>query len=591
MQQAQPNPDKLLPWERVQQVNEITQMQWEAGITLAEIMQETKSYCMWQGMPLPYSDYRRILHGEHIYVGSVLDDYVVVLRCNKFNVGAYLTVFNVSDVQKLRIAAGLGLSMGYTMTDSRRVVPKQMVHCYQQYPTFEGISAMEGDGPVLFVMETEKIHYHFCKGYKDVQVQLPREVKYYWWSMTLTVPVEFNYLDERLYATHMSSYSRWTFQEHRDQLQSVLMQFPKDSILVAPGDGVGVVANIWSGEVVSGDKYFEGGKVKRESFLETLVRGKRRSSTSILILSYVTSLMTEIELQSCQNWSGPVIWIDGHGRSPIPGTEQFSRNCFIRGIRVTQPLVCAEKFEAQEYKLYTENLLALPVICQFERNVAVDYYKKMRPFSEVKVWSKELTCPCVVQTLSEWERALDKGIKNVYFAPLGKILGNSTPVRLRLNNELSGRKIYCIPASHAYSNLIRQLPSYVSGQYLYFYASVGTERSLKYDDFTLNVSFQEYCKEPALVEFVGNRKESWISHTIFGLQEWVVETALEYELATEYLREYADRGWDKKIQRYSLKETNKLQQYVGIVRKESLVTPLTFPHEWYEMNDGKFKCN
>jgi hypothetical protein len=99
--------------------------------------------------------------------------------------------------------------------------------------------------------------------------------------------------DEEYY--DLPSYGLWTVDAHINQMERVLEGVPKQIMVVAPGDGIGVVSRVRD-KVIAGDMavncmtHFN---VKKESITSTIARGKAYENKKIFILSYVSAFMTD----------------------------------------------------------------------------------------------------------------------------------------------------------------------------------------------------------------------------------------------------------------------------------------------------------
>lgn len=368
MQDLQPSPDQTLDWREVVSISKYLKEEWEADLPLERVLRENDpSYCgleyiMWEQQRMSHEEMREFRNGKEVLVATIFHDAVQVVRVNRNTLEKYLLVFHSNNRQSLRIMAGLPLKMEYPTLVTVETKVHVMVHMKMPHPLLTSIMSYKGYGKVEYEMDTPRIVYQFTtEGYEDQVLQLEDSVKFYWFQRQSQVADEINYLSKEYYQSSPAQYVHWTYSTHRAQVVQVLAALPEDAIIVAPGDGIGVVAENWKGEVIAGDQYYSSKKVDRETFLQTMIRGKRRDPNAILFLSYVTSLMTDIELYSASNWTGPVVWLDSSDRCKLPGMAQQARNLFTRGC-VIRNYDSQEKSHDSSYSRYTENLLGIPKI-------------------------------------------------------------------------------------------------------------------------------------------------------------------------------------------------------------------------------------
>jgi len=207
-------------------------------------------------------------------------------------------------------------------------------------------------------------------------------VKIGWQKLSFDQSPVVDFLDLDYYYKAIDSYSSWSFYRHAQQVASVFKNIPAYLEVVAPGDGYGVVQKTIPNPVVAGDLVVSSEKVYRESFQETMARA---SSSSILVLSYVVSLMSVEDLVKVRAWRGPIIVIDSHHVGSIPGLSPLGHGISVLNFPhdwITDDLPIVEGFKEPPL-LFTENLLRLPVIFGGLHNDASRYWKQMRPFAPV----------------------------------------------------------------------------------------------------------------------------------------------------------------------------------------------------------------
>jgi len=227
------------------------------------------------------------------------------------------------------------------------------------------------------------------------------------------------------YAEHMSSFSTVTFEKHFEQVKQIVLQMDPDRVLVAPGDGLGVVASVASSlnrSYIGGDTIVRSNthpSVKHESFSSTLHRASR--TRSLLVLSYVWDSMSSQDRMYADEFDACVI-LDSSLVAHGPGVS-LGGSCWYRGPPVAQQqeVVPEVRHKDVDRLLFTENLLNLQSIEYSTRSIYVQYFCTMRRTATAK-WSQYPSgkAPFVVVTVSEY-LALRGKYRCIYVACLGAV--------------------------------------------------------------------------------------------------------------------------------------------------------------------------
>jgi len=99
------------------------------------------------------------------------------------------------------------------------------------------------------------------------------------------------------------SYGMWTIGPHINQIQRVLRKIPSTMLVVAPGDGIGVISRVRD-NVIAGDMAVTSmthPKVHKESITSTILRGLEQEREKVFVLSYVSAFMTESDWDSLKD--------------------------------------------------------------------------------------------------------------------------------------------------------------------------------------------------------------------------------------------------------------------------------------------------
>jgi hypothetical protein len=585
MQDTQIPVDETYIWEERKCVQDIPLERWFSNISLVSAIHCNAG--IWLEQKLDGYQVYQLRTRQELVIGQIFRDQIVTVTMNVFNFEKLLLLINSRDRQKVSIYMGRRPVLQYNMVTPPLKVPVVKVCMQMDEPRLDKIQTFLGEGDKIFEHETQKVHYHFYSRASPVEVSIPIEVKFAWFQRTTTVGDSTSFLSLQYYQENNQQYARWSYQNHQDQLSQIIKMIPPNSVVVAPGDGIGLVASLWPGSV-SGDKVYETEKVQKESFLQTMVRGKRLADNPVLILSYVTSLMTEIELYSAQHWKGLVFWIDSHDLCPFSGLEHHAHG-FYSTVAKTIDYIPLDVQGNHQYSRYTENLLSLKEISFLEvENEATKYWTQMRPLAPPPIkWKRGELLPVVVTTLRTWFLCVDRGVLNIYFAPLGQMIGQVTNVRLVGQNVLSFKQIYQIPIQHSYVGKMKDsLQYYESKDTFLFFSPVPSPKLITFMDQgeTVTIKFVEKERVIPLVHVVaqGYDRRIVLLHTIYGLKELLVTSTFHWMVLWKYLEQYAELGWEKKLQQVQGMNPEYLQSYEDDWENKKMghPTPYKMPTYW-----------
>jgi hypothetical protein len=270
----------------------------------------------------------------------------------------------------------------------------------------------------------------------DVEIFVPDPVK---WAYLLTLS-ETDIPDltlPRYYETKLTSYSSWSFPIHKRQLEEVLRAIPLDTVVVAPADGIGVVASLWKGDVVAGDiaaSSWTNKRVHREVMMETYRRSlvQFAGRKKVFILAYCQQFLEDFELAVFAGL--PTVFVEANDkvtsriyvREICPGV--FATASYLS----TVPLVNPEFVKPYlGHVLYTENLLQ-HVYVVLAPSQYTKYYEGMCPQKQMVMHKSFRGSPSLTMVrkkrqnnyrmlLVEGVRDLERfsGKYSIYFAPLG----------------------------------------------------------------------------------------------------------------------------------------------------------------------------
>jgi len=269
------------------------------------------------------------------------------------------------------------------------------------------------------------------------------------------------------YTESMSSYSSLTFQRHTDQLAPFISTLG-DCTIIAPGDGLGVVASLaeihrvpcFSGDTVSRPSTHP--SVTKEDLMTTFRRWKGKTRP-IVILSYIWTFLSEEDKEEIRSADVCTLLLDSHLIS-LPHSVVVGPTATYR--QSSGPPPPSREIDPEYRKkditslLFTENLINLQSIEYNDHSVYVEYYVTMRRLAVARfVAQPSGRVPYVVSTVHEYLTAKKRGWRNVYVACLGEIDPPLLSLPLLncdsgtiMTNLLRERQIYLVPACYVFDN-------------------------------------------------------------------------------------------------------------------------------------------
>lgn len=323
-------------------------------------------------------------------------------------------------------------------------------------PQLTDVRAFEGSlDAVESTICVQEANYCFCRRPRSSKpVVVADGVKLLWLRRTFIPSVKYDLTSEQYYSKSMGEYSAWSFAVHQKQVSQVLELLPEGATVVAPGDGIGVCARLWKGpnKVISGDSQFSvDSLVQREPFLATMMRG-RKVGGSVLILSYVWSLMSDEEREVARYWPGQVFLIDAKTVCPLPYYQHGPGIFSNRRQMKSQKLAAPESPLADRRVLFSENLLRLTEISDQGDNPSIRYWQAMRPLGRRVPGAIVVVHDLVelVQRFSELSGSL------VYLSSIGRIFEESETMPSGLNKVCYMRTVYELPFSSPLISYLRE---------------------------------------------------------------------------------------------------------------------------------------
>jgi len=524
-----------MPWMRVGPVSSVAKKQWYGGITAEEYVNQARV----NGLAVWWME--RLSTKQLAEVRAHPAALIWVLMCKSSSIFAIGGSFAnlVRDFPKLFSSpqlAFLQMVVGQVKVcvEIPKVKVKELVnplYLVATGPRPQDIRVFEGDMNSAY--ETLNVAgqiFLLCKKptKERKEITVMDAVKAVWLKTTFQYSKTKDYLSMEYYQLQMNTYSSWSFGIHQNQITQLLENIPSDKQIVAPGDGIGLCARAWKGSmpVISGDlvltNWSEG--VKKETLQETMIRGC--APGSVLVLSYVLSLMTEEERQFVNAWPGPIGIIEPRTTLTMQGFQMVGPGVWVRGFpELWYPkITTAEQVMSVDQVLFSENLLSLVEISYLVENPAVKYWMRMRPMGKVRMWRKGEVAPLVVYSLVEW-KTIRKEVEGamVYLVPLGKIW-QEEPRRIVLDvkMDLTWRVVYEVPWASDYQMEIKRKSQWVriEEKLLFTFSYVGEVR-LVGNNRMANLLVRKEETFPPQVLLMGIDKQGVIIRTPETL--WMIE--------------------------------------------------------------------
>jgi len=334
-------------------------------------------------------------------------------------------------------------------------------------------------------------------GSLDVETWVSAQVYQYAMAQSF-LPTNFH--SSHYYGTN--HYGSWSFQNHTRQLERVLAVLDRSTTVVAPGDGIGVIARLWDGCVISGDLNIvstTSPHVNKESITETLVRSETIHD-KVIILSYVYSFLTDHDKVLLSQSLCPIVVLDFQhiiqewGPYAILGPG-------IVGYRFPR---CATFFSEQRVKNvpmnFNHNLLSLDGTVELlSVNDVTSYITLLTP-------GRPYFCPHIYlqyyrdrgcnnirdSSTKEFRIKLAAFISEVvpnlgshlYFAPVGREVWSIEHVDLLDRNMYECRVVYSCDDLPRNEAVLKNVSYYRYGARLYFFSFADEYREYDFDYVT-----------------------------------------------------------------------------------------------------------
>jgi hypothetical protein len=275
---------------------------------------------------------------------------------------------------------------------SRRIVEDSFIHFRATGPTPEDVITTVGAGAISgVVMESGGSMYIACQESAGIPCSVPPFVKWQYLRNEFKAKIPLTLSKQAVYEKHIDSYSVWSFELHARQIARCLSHLDPKTIVIAPGDGVGLIKRMWPGISISGDAAvgrLSHPDVKQENLLDTIRRGLslKTESPKVIIMSYCQQFLTEEEIKWVATLKVPIYFVEASDQvTNRVEAETISPGFFGLHVggkpRPNVPVI--DRYEEPGSIYYTENLLNNEgfVIKSWTRALA--YFYAMRPFAPI----------------------------------------------------------------------------------------------------------------------------------------------------------------------------------------------------------------
>lgn len=603
---------KEYEWKKQQFIGTYTPEQWYGGLPLSVTGGKADLY-YWQEEKLSYEQCQMFKKNIIVQIGCVKEDHIHTLTFSSNQVEEFLPLFHHSDRQKIRIFSGLGLKMEQIMP-VRPIEQKKdeaNLHIEITRPSFEGMVVGVPDltSTKIWTFSTEHKIYNFFSRRVDplVTLSIPDAIKHTWMQHVREPAFDKDFLNPDYYVASKMDYSFWSYSAHVIQINSILKTLSPSSFLVVPGDGVGLVDSLWPGGLVAGDAAYSSGRVQKETFITTLVRGARANQHGVLILSYVTNLMTQAEVEVMNMWKGPVVWVDNSDFCPIKNALHIARGVFVRGLAIN-PVIIGESTSLPRHQLYSENLLRIENISYFgPKNHSIQYWERMRPFSQASAWYEGNPYPLVFDNLKEYGDFISRhGHRpHAYLNSTGTFIQSPIPVLIEEDTSFHSRIVYYTHVKNPHVSLIQRKTHWAQTQDMFLFTFPHGQSSFELPNGTAKTRYTVLPYTGPIKEMFSCRilsfwDEAVVVNTLRGTLTWKPRIPFHLILMKEYFATFAHSGWEEGMASLVIKHpqvlTQEDQDYINHLSKyvagsySRVPNPLYIPINW-ELAGGRHRIN
>lgn len=365
-------------------------------------------------------------------------------------------------------------------------------------PNIEDVATYEGVGDTVDTISTADADYHVCGLRTKVRTPVPLEVKAIWQRRVMEDDFSSPELRSGAYYNRsIGSYSSWSLGIHMDQVKDVLKNVPLDWTVIAPADGLGVVARSWAGKLVSGDQIRteqSHPETRMEMMERTLERGVSQPGPKLIVFSYCWDWVSKGMKSDLARYKLPFVVLQPTDNLRVDDSMLKFRHygpglhgCFIPDDWQFF-LHSVERFRPHSTVLYSENLILQKGFQAYSYSDYFKYFTSMKPMAPMychwhcsemplnHVTDKKL--PHLAATLDEVFSILEKDTSaEIYFGPIGRLISRMVIWDFKRAKETAhyvapAREIIVVPKDWAMIQMVRKHFPFIERQGLvYFYCS------------------------------------------------------------------------------------------------------------------------
>jgi len=452
------------------------------------------------GSHLPFVPIRLVRDQEHVLVGTVFDFIKVYgwTWCHQRQRG-FLTMAIES---KWTHSCKCPRSVEVPKPTEVPVEP-QSVRVYLEAlgPNLEDVISFAGVGPVLDSIPTYDQNYLICEGRGELRTLVPLEVKAVYLQKCMDSLPGRSVTAESYRETAMGTYSVWSYPVHVEQVRDIVKSVPADWTIIAPADGMGVIASAWKGPLVSGDRTsspITHRSVVSEHIEETVMRGLCNKSKRVVIFSYCWGSVTEDVKTRLVKDRVPFIILQATDVIANLTLRHYGPGLFGSNLPDNWELHvhAYEKFLPSSSLLYSENLLNTSGYQVHSNSDYLKYVLGMRPLlpmvnhimGEAPAMNEvdDLSLPHLATSLPELFTILFEYPRaDIYFAPIGKRYSGAVAWDFYRGRESSSylapaREIIVVPTDWSFRWMVTtHFPHYEKGGGLFFYSATPRHLNLE----------------------------------------------------------------------------------------------------------------
>jgi len=320
--------------------------------------------------------------------------------------------------------------------EQETLVETQYIYCELFEPNVQRVRAYKGSYPIGSAIMFEGVSYQFCRDKEgDESIEIPPSIKVLYFQDHIQ-PLVGKLHEATTYKQGSFGYAAQYYERHEQMMKKILMNIPREWLIVEPGCGVGLVGRSRD-NVICGDLYPPQGClgiVKKETVSQTLRRGMESGDIpKVFVCSYVHCFMTPGDLDMIR--SERVIWVDAPMHRMM-GIEVYPGITFQNLAEPFFPREFLQERDAIRLTLsYTENLINGRSYLIASENEYVAYLRAMRPHIPLEMWRPQFDSMHKETPRKEHEWALRSTMPQ-------KILYNEPEVTTRILEDRQHGKVY-----------------------------------------------------------------------------------------------------------------------------------------------------